>query len=190
MTHVIQLRFWVRNVSSFLNVNRFYLQSKTNLRQRGTSQRQGLSCSSSCRMAGGRPGNQGNDQPARADGAPAIDSATTPYPYKIGRVPPAAAGQHQLRDSLWRTRSSRRTRAGSRGRSMPQKHAKNNCASKCFNHWERNEASSEGHYGTTKVRGVRVRSRCITAVVFPHLSIGTVHRSPPDGSKLPWLLGI
>lgn len=35
---------------------------------------------------------------------------------------------------------------------MPQKHAKNNCASKCFNHWERNEASSEGHYGTRKAR--------------------------------------
>lgn len=35
---------------------------------------------------------------------------------------------------------------------MPQKHAKNNCASKCFNHWERNEASSEGHYGTRKMR--------------------------------------
>ncbi|CAM9865480.1 unnamed protein product [Ectocarpus sp. 6 AP-2014] len=35
---------------------------------------------------------------------------------------------------------------------MPQKHAKNNCASKCFNHWERNEAASDGHYGTRKVR--------------------------------------
>ncbi|CAM9216970.1 unnamed protein product [Pylaiella littoralis] len=35
---------------------------------------------------------------------------------------------------------------------MPQKHAKNNCASKCFNHWERNEAADEGHYGTRKVR--------------------------------------
>eukprot|EP00903_Cladosiphon_okamuranus_P017036 g15701.t1 len=35
---------------------------------------------------------------------------------------------------------------------MPQKHAKNNCASKCFNHWERNEAASAGHYGTRKVR--------------------------------------
>ena len=34
---------------------------------------------------------------------------------------------------------------------MPQKHAKNNCASKCFNHWERNEAANEGHYGTRKV---------------------------------------
>lgn len=35
---------------------------------------------------------------------------------------------------------------------MPQKHAKNNCASKVFNHWERNEAATEGSYGTVKVR--------------------------------------
>lgn len=40
---------------------------------------------------------------------------------------------------------------------MPQKHAKNNCASKCFNHWERNEAASDGHYGTRKVCGLGQR---------------------------------
>lgn len=49
---------------------------------------------------------------------------------------------------------------------MPQKHAKNNCASKCFNHWERNEASSEGHYGTRKVSREKSTSHyCCTSTL-------------------------
>lgn len=54
---------------------------------------------------------------------------------------------------------------------MPQKHAKNNCASKCFNHWERNEAASDGHYGTRKVRLLQLVVRSVSSLSWLLLHI-------------------
>lgn len=62
---------------------------------------------------------------------------------------------------------------------MPQKHAKNNCASKVFNHWERNEAANDGHYGTRKVR--EPKGRVAEKVLYREgeLEVRTLHRSQP-----------